>query len=180
MGADPHPEPRLEQTIHQAIMAKKKSTWREKLLDSKGFPTVSPIDERKSKRWGTGTFVIAAPLEVDAVMREVPRGKVTTIDQIRQGLARKHQATIACPITTGIFAWIAAHAADEAEQEGKKRVTPYWRTLKARGELNPKYPGGIDNLRRRLAAEGHRVFQKGKRFFVEDFNRRLWPAAENS
>jgi hypothetical protein len=86
-------------------------------------------------------------------------------------LAQKHGATIACPITTGIFAWIAAHAADEAESDGAGRITPYWRTLKTGGELNPKYPGGIKNLRARLAAEGHRVVKKGSRYFVADYER---------
>ena len=86
-------------------------------------------------------------------------------------LAKKHGTTIACPITTGIFAWIAAHAADEGEAAGAKRITPYWRTLKTGGELNPKYPGGIKNLRARLTAEGHKVVAKGKRYFVADFER---------
>lgn len=128
-----------------------------------------------SKRWGTGTFVIPAPLEVDAAMRGVRRGKLTTIDAIRAGLACKHGASIACPLTTGIFAWIAAHAAAESESEsaGAHRITPYWRTLKSGGELNPKYPGGIANLRRRLTSEGHKVVRRGKRFFVADFESRL-------
>jgi len=39
------------------------------------------------------------------------------------------------------------------------------------GELNAKYPGGIKNLRARLAAEGHRVVKKGSRYFVADFER---------
>jgi hypothetical protein len=102
-------------------------------------------------------------------MNKVRRGKLTTIDAIRKALARKHGATIACPITTGIFAWIAAHAADEAEIEGRSRITPYWRTLKSGGELNPKYPGGIKNLRQRLAAEGHRIVKKGNRYFVAEY-----------
>jgi hypothetical protein len=101
-------------------------------------------------------------------MRKVRRGKLTTIDALRRALAQKHGTTIACPITTGIFAWIAAHAADEAEGEGARRITPYWRTLKSGGELNPKYPGGVKNLRARLEAEGHRVVQRGTRYFVED------------
>jgi hypothetical protein len=96
---------------------------------------------------------------------------LTTIEAIRRALAAKHGTTIACPMTTGIFAWIAAHAAEEAEDEGSSRITPYWRTLKAGGELNPKYPGGIKNLRARLAAEGHRVIKKGNRYFVVDFER---------
>jgi hypothetical protein len=113
--------------------------------------------------------VIPAPLEVDAEMKKVRRGKLTTIDAIRKALAQKHGTTIACPITTGIFAWIAAHAADEVECEGRARITPYWRTLKSGGELNPKYPGGIKNLRARLVAEGHRIVKKGTRYFVADY-----------
>jgi hypothetical protein len=150
---------------------KKKRSWREKLADSKGHPTVAKIEGKMSKRWGEGTFVIPAPLEVDTAMKKVRRGKLTTIDAIRAALAKKHGTTIACPLTTGIFAWIAAHAADEAETEGRARITPYWRILKAGGELNPKYPGGIRNLRVRLAAEGHRVVKKGNRYHVADYER---------
>jgi hypothetical protein len=150
---------------------KRKRSWREKLADSKDFPKVAEIDCTKTKRWGEGTFVIPAPLEVDAAMKKVRRGKLTTIDALRHALAEKHGATIACPITTGIFAWIAAHAADESENVGAARITPYWRTLKSGGELNPKYPGGIQNLRSRLAAEGHRIVKKGSRYFVADYER---------
>jgi hypothetical protein len=148
-------------------------SWREKLADSKGLPKTGPIEGKLSTRWGTGTMVVPAPLEVDAIMRQVRRGRLITINEIRTALARKHRVDVACPITTGIFAWIAAHAAAEAESEGRKRVTPYWRTLKSGGELNAKYPGGIVALRRRLAAEGHRVTRKGRRYFVAQFERVL-------
>ena len=154
---------------------KTRRTWAQKLVDDKGFPKVAAIDASKSKRWGEGTFVIPAPREVDALMQTVRKGKLTTIDQIRGKLARTHGATMACPITTGIFAWIAAHAANESEQQGSKRITPYWRTLKTGGELNPKYPGGIPNLRRRLQAEGHHIIQKGKRHIVADYEFAIAP-----
>ena len=147
-------------------MAARKKSWQEKLADDKGLPRIGKIEGRMSKRWGEGTFVIPAPREVDEIMRSVRKGKLTTIDDIRQALASKHGTTMACPLTTGIFAWIAAHASAEAEAEGRKNPTPYWRTLKAKGELNPKYPGGIPNLKKRLEDEGHRVLQKGKRWFV--------------
>jgi len=151
----------------------KKKSWRDKLADSKGLPKTGKIEGKMSTRWGSGTMVIPAPIEVDEIMRGVPKGKLTTINEIRAALARKHHVDVGCPITTGIFAWIAAHAAEEAAQEGAKRITPYWRTLKSGGELNPKYPGGIPRLKKLLAAEGHRVVQKGKRFFVEDFQVRV-------
>ena len=158
-------------------MKKIRKSWREKLADSKDLPKVFSIDGKLSKRWGEGTCVIPAPLEVDEMMRGVPKGKLTTIDAIRKQLAAKHGATIACPITTGIFAWIAAHAAQESAGEGKKRITPYWRTLKSGGEINPKYPGGIEGVSKLLGAEGHRVVQKGKRYFVADAEEKIGMAA---
>lgn len=155
---------------------KRKKTWREKLADSKGLPKTGRIEGRMTRRWGEGTLVVPAPLEVDAVMKGIPKGKLITIDGIRARLARKHGVTIACPLTTGIFAWIAAHAAREAELEGAARTTPYWRVLKSGGELNAKYPGGIADLKRRLRAEGHRFAARGERCFVRDFEHSLVPA----
>lgn len=151
-----------------------KKTWREKLADDKDLPKVFTIDHKQSKRWGEGTCAIPAPREVDALMRRVPRSQVTTINELRQAVAKKHHATIGCPITTGIFSWIAAHAAAEGAAAGETNITPYWRTLKTKGELNPKYPGGIAALTARLEAEGHAVIQKGKRFFVRDFEQSLF------
>lgn len=153
---------------------KTRKSWREKLADDKGLPKVAPVEGRTTKKWGEGLMVIPAPREVDALMQKVPKGKLTTINELRAALARRHKADFGCPITTGIFAWIAAHAAEEALAEGRKRVTPYWRTLKTGGELNAKYPGGIPGLRKRLIAEGHKVVQKGKRFLVADFERAIF------
>jgi hypothetical protein len=150
-----------------------RKSWREKLADNKGLPKVGKITGKMRTRWGTGTMVIPAPLDVDAIMKKVPAGKLITIQEIRALLAKRHKVDVACPITTGIFAWIAAHAAAEEEAEGKKRITPYWRTLKTGGELNPKYPGGVEELRMRLESEGHRVVPKGKRLKVVDYERRL-------
>jgi alkylated DNA nucleotide flippase Atl1 len=158
-------------------MPKRKKSWREKLLDDKDLPKVVPVDGKLRTRWGEGTVAIPAPREVDALMRRVPAGSVTTINELREQLAAKHGATIGCPITTGIFAWIAAHAADEAEGRDAE-ITPYWRTLKSGGELNPKYPGGIERSRERLEAEGHRVVQRGSRWFLADYQERLAALSE--
>lgn len=150
-----------------------RKSWREKLADDKGLPKVARITGRMSTRWGKGTVAIPAPREVDALMRRVPRGRLVTINELRAAIAARHGATIGCPITTGIFAWIAAHAAEEAAAAGRKRITPYWRTLKAGGQLNEKYPGGLAQTRKRLEAEGHTVVQKGKRCVVADFEKAL-------
>jgi len=153
-------------------MSKRKS-WSEKLKDSKGLPKVERITGKMSKRWGTGTVVIPAPTEVDEMMRSVPEGKLTTINEIRAALAKRHGATIGCPITTGIFAWIAANAAEERRQQGEKSITPYWRTLKTGGILNEKYPGGVEAQKKLLEREEHRVVRKGKKYIVVDYEKCL-------
>jgi hypothetical protein len=155
-------------------MAKAKKSWREKLADDKGLPKICKPSGKFAKRFGNGTFVIPAPREVDALMRQVPRGKLATINELRAALAKKHKTNFTCPITTGIFSWIAAHAAAEDEADGKKRITPFWRTLKSGGEINPKYPGGVAALSKRLRAEGHKVVAKGKRLLVVDYEKKLF------
>lgn len=156
-------------------MTYKKKTYKEKLNEVKGYPKVEKIKAKYEARLGKGTILIPSPLEVDELMRKVPKGKLITINTIREELSKKHHATICCPICAGIFSNIAAHAADEDGGSGLKNINPYWRTLKSDGQLNPKYPGGIENLRTRLESEGHEVIKKGKnKFVVENFDKKIF------
>jgi alkylated DNA nucleotide flippase Atl1 len=152
-------------------MAYRKKTWREKYESSNGHPKVIALGADLRRRWGGGTCVIATPKLVDALMKKVPRGKVTTINEIRAALAREYGAEIACPITTGIFASIAAHVAEEDKAKRKKGATPYWRTLKAGGEINPKYPGGVEAQKKLLQAEGHMVTIRGQKTVVKEWDK---------
>jgi hypothetical protein len=72
-----------------------RKTWREKLADDKDLPKRIKLEGRFADRFGRGTMVIPAPREVDAMMRAVPRGRVTTIDHLRAALADKHGTTTA-------------------------------------------------------------------------------------
>ncbi len=153
-------------------MAHKKS-WTEKLHQSKDLPKIVQITGKMARSWGKGSCVVPAPMEVDHLMRQVKRGRVITSHELRTALAAYHEADLACPLTTGIFGWIAAHAAVEVEEQGERRPTPWWRTLKAGGELNPKYPGGLERQRALLESEGHSVTARGKRLFVEGYEKRL-------
>jgi alkylated DNA nucleotide flippase Atl1 len=150
-----------------------KKTFREKLAAETDLPRVEPIPAGMARQWGEGTIVIPAPREVDEIMRQVPKGKLITINQIREAVAHRHGATIGCPMTTGILARIVAGAAGEEEAMGRKRVTPYWRTLKSGGELNAKYPGGLGGQKKKLRAEGHMVVAKGSKMFVRDYEQSL-------
>jgi len=154
-------------------MATLKKSWKEKLYDNKGLPCIEKIPMKMQKKFGKGILAIPSPREVDSIMKKVKAGKIITINRIREKIAKKHHATIGCPITTGIFSWIAANAAEEDANAGIKNFTPYWRTLKEGGVINEKYPGGIEKQALLLEAEGHPVIQKGKKWIVEDWEKTL-------
>lgn len=149
------------------------------LHDNKDMPKFQTITDTKSiEKYGGSRMYFAPPLDYDAVMKRIPWGKLTTVGEIRAYFASKGGADFTEPITAGIFVSIAAWASFQREDD----ETPYWRTLKAGGELNEKYPGGIAAQREKLEAEGHTVIQKGRknfRFYVKDYEKNLFPLAEN-
>jgi len=162
-------------------MTAKRKTWKEKLEDPKKFPKVLSFDPKfpcgkalvKMGAKPGDSVVLAPPLEVDAIMKEVPEGKLVTLNEVCRKLARNHDTDYCCTLTTGIFTMTAANAAEEARSEGAKSTTPYWRTLKMNGFLNEKYPGGAEAHKNLLEREGHRVIQKGKKYAVEDYEKHL-------
>jgi hypothetical protein len=130
-------------------------------------------DEATIRKYGGTRMFFAPPLAYDEVMRTVPCGKLLTVGAIREHFAKENGADFTCPITAGIFISIAAWASHQRADD----ITPYWRTLKANGELNPKYPGGIEAQREKLEAEGHTVIEKGRaniRYYVKDFQSALF------
>ena len=115
----------------------------------------------------------APPIDYDRAMKQVPCGKVITVGKIREHFARLSGADFTEPITAGVFVSIAAWASYQRSDD----ETPYWRTLKANGELNPKYPGGVEAQKEKLEAEGHTVICKGRtniRYFVKDYEESLF------
>lgn len=110
----------------------------------------------------------APPIDYDKVMKKIPYGKVITIGKIREFFAKENDADFTEPITAGIFVSIAAWASYQRTED----KTPYWRTLKANGELNSKYPGGIEVQKEKLEAEGHTIIKKGRKnikYYVKDY-----------
>lgn len=144
------------------------------LHDSKDMPKFQTItDEKSIEKYGGNRMYFAPPIDYDRVMREVPYGKVTTVGEIRDYFAKLSGADFTEPITAGIFVSIAAWASYQRSAD----ETPYWRTLKANGELNEKYPRGIEAQRQKLEAEGHTVIQKGRkniRYYVKDYEKVLF------
>lgn len=156
------------------IMARK--SFNEKLNNTNDLPKIQFVepDDKMAKRFGGGNMLIAAPIEYDEVMKKIPQGKLITSDEIRAYLAKKHNADFTCQLTAGIFINIAANASQERENSGSREITPYWRTLKKGGELNEKYPGGIDQQRFILETEGHEIIKKGKKYYIKDYEKALY------
>ena len=144
------------------------------LNDSKDMPKFQTItDEKSIKKYGGDRMYFAPPIAYDKVMRLVPFGKLLTVGTIRDYFAKQSGADFTEPITAGIFVSIAAWASYQRSEH----ETPYWRTLKANGELNSKYPDGVDAQKEKLEAEGHVIIQKGRkniRYFVKDYEKALF------
>lgn len=140
---------------------KSRKTWREK-LEGAHEARVVPIPPKMQKQLGKGTLLIPNPLDVDAAIRKVPRGKVVTLTQLRQKLARAAGADVTCAMVAGMFVRIAAEAACEDIKAGKSRITPYWRVVRDDGRLLEKLPGGPAEQARHLEAEGHEIQNSAK------------------
>ena len=151
-----------------------KKDFNSMLHDSKDMPKIQRITDQKSiEKYGGDRMYFAPPIEYDRIMKQVPYGRVTTVGKIREYFARQSGADFTEPITAGIFVSIAAWASYQRSEE----KTPYWRTLKANGELNPKYPGGVEAQKEKLEAEGHTILSKGRKnivYFVKDYEKALF------
>ena len=144
------------------------------LHDSKYMPKFQTITDPKSiEKYGGNKMYFAPPIDYDKIMKQIPHGKVITVGKIREYFAKLNGADFTEPITAGIFVSIAAWASNQRSED----ETPYWRTLKANGELNAKYPGGVEAQKEKLEAEGHIIIQKGRkniRYYVQDYENALF------
>lgn len=147
--------------------------FNEMMNNKKDMPKITEIkDEAGIKRWGGRTLVVAPPTDYDKYMRLVPKGKLITTSELRNRIARDYNVEVCCPLTAGIFVNIVAWASYQRETD----ITPYWRTLKSNGELNIKYPEGIERQKKLLEEEGHTIITKGTKnikYYVKDFEKSL-------
>jgi hypothetical protein len=147
-----------------------KTSWRSK-LEKAQEPSVFEMTGKTAHRFGPGKMLIPTPMMVDEVIRGIRRGKLITTSMIRKALAEKMGADVTCPLCTGIFVRIAAETSEEDRAAGRARVTPYWRVVTDKGELNEKFPGGAAAAARKLREEGHRVVAKGRKVVVVRFEK---------
>jgi len=151
-------------------------TWRDKLIEqSKKLPRIVIIPKKMEKRLGKGKMLIPKPLDIDAIIRKVKKGKLITQEKIREILTKRFKVRVTCSITTGIFTRIVAEAAEEAKKVSKKQITPWWRVIKSDGSLNEKFPQAPKLQAQYLKKEGFIVLPaKGKKQpKIKDFEKYL-------
>jgi alkylated DNA nucleotide flippase Atl1 len=158
-----------------------KKTWQEKLKDKPSFPKVLRLEKgfpcynavHKMGAEVGDDVVLVNPSEVVAIMKQVPKGRLITIFEVCRQIAKNHRVKACCSLTTGIFIMTAANAVEEVSKEGNPLDIPYWRTLKAGGFLNEKYPGGQEAHKELLERENFKVLARGKKYQVVDYEKYL-------
>lgn len=152
-----------------------KKSWKEKFENpAKGLPKVVNGPPEWIKRFGGRKVLIATPYLVDEVIRKVPKGKLVTIKQIREKLAKDFKAESTCPLTTGIFLRIVSEVAEEDKKSGKRKVAPYWRIVRENGSLIDKFPGELKAQAKYLKEEGHKILSDKKVPKVKEFDKYLY------
>ena len=73
------------------------TSWRAK-LHKPNQPKLVPVPDGMARRLGHGMRLIPTALEVDGMIRKIPRNQVSTLAQIRKRLARWHDVDVTCPL----------------------------------------------------------------------------------
>ena len=141
-------------------MAKKQS-WREYLngVEEK----IHKITPEWEEKLGNGNILIPAPKDIERIIKLVGKGKLITVDMIREQLAKEKGVRLTAAAPTSIYLKKIALASEEEEQLNNKEITAYWRVLKANGLVNEKFPGGLEKQQALLQQEGHQIELFGKR-----------------
>ena len=88
------------------------------------------------------TMFVGTPQIVADYMRKIPEGETRTIQRLRNELARRRKCDATCPVSTAIFVRIAAEAAIEEMNDGKKPrdVIPFWRVVAPDDKIAKRLP----------------------------------------
>jgi hypothetical protein len=127
-------------------------SWAEKLHCAKAAH-VSVLDKPSGGLQAGETLFIATPILVRDYMKKTRKGKTKTIAEMRDEFAKAHKAKGTCPLTSSIFARIAAEAALDDMAAGKPvdKITPFWRLIDPISPIAKKLscgPGFIAKMRK--------------------------------
>lgn len=136
------------------MCAYKRKTWVEK-RDLSKEAEVKKIEKDFADIKTGEKMLIATPRIVDEYIRQIPKGKETSLAQMRKDLAAEYHADKTCPVTSGIFLRIVAEAAYEEYANGKPvgRIAPFWRIIDERSPAARKLSFGMGFLKEQRRKE---------------------------
>lgn len=127
--------------------------------------TIETIPKTMEKFFGCSGQMIKPALDtVKVLVEDIQKGKLVTIEQLRDKLASDFRVQTACPASTM-----------KALQILSKEQKPicYWRVVKKKGELISKFPNGIDGHALKLKSEGFEIDISKKNPVVVDYEAKL-------
>jgi len=133
------------QTMKKETMKPGKGkTWTDKVNDPTKTFVVKKLDKDFADMPAGAKMLIATPKIVDDYVRQIPKGKSTSLATLRKDLAVEYGAEYTCPVTSGIFLRIVSEAAHEQLEKGvpASKVTPFWRIVDPKSPLNKKLSFG--------------------------------------
>jgi hypothetical protein len=101
-------------------------------------------------------FLISTPAEIDAYIRQIPKGKAVSFATMKRDIALDHGTEYMCPLTAGIFTRIVSELAHEQISQGisEEKVAPFWRVVDLKMPLAKKLSFGTDFILQKRMEEG--------------------------
>jgi alkylated DNA nucleotide flippase Atl1 len=109
--------------------------------------TIVDISPERERFFGcSGRMLKPSLATIEALVEQIPTGKLVTTDALRAELAHRFQVEVTCPSDT--------QKALRALASSTSGSTAFWRVVKKNGEFMSIFPGGIQAQAARLQAEG--------------------------
>jgi len=126
---------------------------------------IESIPKTMEKFFGCSGKMVKPSLDsVKKIVKKVRKGKLVTLEQIREKLARDFKVQTACPAST-------TKALQLLSKE--ERPVSYWRVVKKNGALLAKFPSGVKGHASLLQKEGLEIDFSKKNPVVVDYEAKL-------
>lgn len=128
--------------------------------------TIVDIPEKRVKFFGTtGKMLLPSPTTIASILHQIGENQIITTEMLSNVLADRFDVQAVCPITTRKSLTALAH--------DSTNTAPFWRVVKANGDLTAIFPGGAEGQAELLREEGMTIDSDGKKPRVRHFNEKL-------
>ncbi|BBM89264.1 hypothetical protein COTS27_00960 [Spirochaetota bacterium] len=107
-----------------------RKSWQERRdIDKK--PVIKVLEKRFADMPVGAKMVVITPQILNTWIHKIKKGQATTINALREKIAKAYKVDCTCPVSTGIFLRIVVEAAYEEWQDGKplSKIAPFWRII---------------------------------------------------